>query len=49
MLGQLPLVEHWPVREVQRMRYEREGEPRVLTWERFWCACGDRACQRAWR
>jgi hypothetical protein len=40
---------HWPVPELERMVYTVEGETRVLTWEKWWCVCGDRRCTRSWR
>lgn len=46
--GQMPLIVHWPVVEREAMAYTVEGEPRVVHWDRTWCACGDRSCQRAW-
>lgn len=45
--GQLDLFEHVLIVVTEVLRYEVEGRPRVLTWETFWCSCGDVRCQRA--
>ena len=38
---------HVLVRFVDEMRYDVDGMPRLLTWEKWFCSCGDRACTSA--
>jgi hypothetical protein len=46
--GQMTIDDaHWLTVERMQHAYTVEGEIRVLTWEKFWCCCGDRTCVRA--